>query len=126
PLERLHHIGVASRLSTEGIIMIVEAVDGFYYKDPVVEFDKWILEIKDEPIIKRNSRWPTARKYLKGAGVKCTFVRELTPDSTILKGRLVKVSCFLVKLNGPIPVPKTYDGKFTFTPEKSDDLLSWS
>lgn len=111
--------------------MIVESQDGYFYKNPIIQFDKWMLEVNDDGVfVKRKGKmtWKTARGYLRGGGVKCRYVGVKSDTTAILGSRLVNVSVFEVELKGPIPTPQTYESKFTLVPSEEmegQQVVKW-
>lgn len=113
--------------------MIVEAVDGLFYRNPIFSTPKWLLQVTDDGcFIKRSGRvmWTTTRRPLARGGVKCRFVSTRNDGKAILDERLVKVSVFEVDLKKPIPVPQSHEGCLTLRPDKAEldgeEVLSWT
>ena len=113
--------------------MIIQAIDGKYYRDPFFVQPKWCLDVNDHDgiTIKKtgSATWSTARRHAKEGGVKCRFSNNRGPGSIILGGRLVPVSIFEVELKAPIPIPTSHDGVFSekpvFSEHDLEEVLSW-
>lgn len=111
--------------------MYVQASDKKYYRNPLVEFDKWCLTISDEGVfIKRigSCTWETARKYLRKAGVICKILAVGGSSENIIGGRLVRTTDFQITLQGPIPVPSQYSLCLSRVPLALDgeEVLQWN
>ena len=114
--------------------MIVEAVDGKFYKNPFIVWPKWCLDINDDEgvTVKKtgSATWNTARQYAKEGGVKCRFADSLGAGRIILEGRLVPVYVFRVTLRGPIPIPSSHAVVLDTCPTTEEldgeEVISWT
>lgn len=113
--------------------MIVEAVDGKFYLNPVIDFGKWLLVVNEDGVfIKREGKvtWSTARRPLAGVGVKCHYVEKYGHESIILHERLVLSTVFMILLKKPIPIPTSHSGVLTYRPNEIElegrELLVWT
>jgi hypothetical protein len=114
--------------------MLVQAVDGKFYRNPVVSHPTWLLEAnRDGVFIKRkgNAQWATARRPLKAAGIKFVLEEICQHESVILESKLVKAAVFRIQLRGAIPIPQRHQGVLDDAPtakelDMMDEcLLSW-
>lgn len=114
--------------------MIVQAVDGNFYRNPIVLRDNWLLEVnEDGSFIKRKGDvvWKTAQRGLAQGGVKCKHEETCSKGRAIFNSRLEKVSVFRVSLTARIPIPESHHGQLATEPNQKEleDLdevvISW-
>jgi len=105
--------------------MIVQAVDGRYYVNPCVHYERAMLICGDKAelyyLAKKPVRWKTARQKGMACG-RFDRMDELSVDNS-LRGACV----FEVKLSGPIPVPAHYGGILCLRPAQAEhEVLFWT
>lgn len=109
--------------------MLVQAIDGRWYKNPVFPEGKWILRCtQDESLLIYRGQvgWRTARQDLTDCKIKAKRLPDASEEVTeIIGGKMVNATQFKVKLLARIPVPPVFEASVSDATGADEEVLSW-
>ncbi len=107
--------------------MIIQSLDGRWYKDPAWFGDKFYIICEDDILLQYEGRvtWSTARRVLAPLGIKAKLDIVMSDTKITITGRLRTASVFKLKLTKPIPTPSCHAGNFNEAPMWEGEVLSW-
>lgn len=112
--------------------MIVQCVDGFFYRNPRFQNELAIVEFTDDGCFlyrKGQVTWKTAVRELTALGIKARFVPVafgcLLSDK-IINGELVQTTEFKIRLIKPIPVPTIFDARIENPASDDEEIIRFS
>lgn len=101
--------------------MIVQAVNGKFYKTPSFSGTRWVLRSNILAYVGRVT-WETARKGLTKLGLHFRLLEETEGQPEIISGRLQDTTAFVVRFTKPIPIPESFDAVLD-SPDGSEDEI---
>lgn len=93
----------------------VKAVDGKFYKNPVLSGPNWFVCFDDddppELVIATRLNLPPER-ILNDAGIKYSKLRKQGKSGRVFGGKIKNACAYFFDLDSALPVPNRHDGAF--------------